>query len=217
MIRPERATFGGLTEDLKCHIYNVVTGSQAYQLTATTKALAIYAGQKCSDPQDIWIAIERQKDVVIPIPTSRPDIDMEVAKLLLGKEIDAYVKRSQQYRQNKAKIYSLDLGQCTEAMKNRLKGEETYEDINGESDIIHLLLLIKSIAYSYESKSYPVLAIHMALRKFYTSHQSSSSSRDEYFETMLNLRDVISHRSGVIGNHPFLVGKILKATDPLDK
>ena len=111
---------------------------------------------------------------------------MEVAKLLLGKDIDEYIKRSQQYCQNKEKIYSVALGQCTEAMNNCLKGEETYEDIGGESDIIRLLLLIKikSITYSYESKSYPVLAIHMALRKFYTSHQSSSSSCKKYFETM---------------------------------
>ena len=104
-ISPERATFSGLTENLKDHIYNVGTGSQADQFTDTTKALASYAGRKCSDPQDTRIAIESQKDVVIPIPTSRPDIDEEVAKLLLGKDIDAYVKRSQQCLQNKAKIY----------------------------------------------------------------------------------------------------------------
>ena len=87
----------------------------------------------------------------------------------------------------------MDLGQCTEAMNNRLEGEETYKDIDGESDVIRLLLLIKSISYSYESKYYPVLAIHMALRKFYTSHKSSSSSCNKYFETMSNLRDVISY------------------------
>ena len=86
---------------------------------------------------------------MIQIPTSITDINVELAKLLHGKEIDAYVKRSQQYLQNKAKIYSLALGQCTEAMKNRLEGEETYEDIYGEYDVICLLLLIKSIAYSY--------------------------------------------------------------------
>ena len=33
-------------------------------------------------------------------------------------------------------------------MKNRLKGEKTYEDIDGDSDVIRLLLLINSIAYS---------------------------------------------------------------------
>ena len=88
------------------------TGSQADHFTAATKAVAIYAERKCSDPQDIRTAIERQKDAAIPIPTSRTDINEEVANILLGKEIDAYAKRSQQYRQNKAKIYSMALGQC---------------------------------------------------------------------------------------------------------
>ena len=101
-------------------------------------------------------------------------------------------------------------------MKNFLEGEETYKDINGESDIIRLLLLINSIAYLYYSKSCPVLSIHMALRKFYTSYQSSSSLCDDYFETITNLRDVISHCGGVVGNHPFLVEKLLKAADPAD-
>ena len=56
----------------------------------------------------------------------------------------------------------------------------------------------------------------MALRKFYLSYKSSSSSCDNYFETMTNLRDVISHCGGVIVNHPFLVEKFLKAADPVD-
>ena len=173
--RPARVTFGGLTEDLKGHIYDMVKGSQADQFTSTNKALASCAGRKCANPQDLRIAIECQKDVSVPIPTTRTNIDEELKKLLLGKEIDTYNKRSQQYRKNKAKIYSVALRKCTEAMKNCLEGEETYEDIDGESDIVRLLLLIKSIAYSYESKFYPVLAIHMALRKFYSRYQSSSS------------------------------------------
>ena len=33
---------------------------------------------------------------------------------------------------------------------------------------------------------------------------------------MTNLRDIISHFGGVIGNHPFLVDKFLKAADLAD-
>ena len=88
---PARVTFGGLIEDLKGHIYNVGTGSQADQFTATTKALLSYSGRKCSNPQDIRIAIEHQKDAAISIPTSRTVIDVEVAKILLGKEIDSTI------------------------------------------------------------------------------------------------------------------------------
>ena len=102
------------------------------------------------------------------------------------------------------------LEQCTEAMKNCLEREETYEDIYGESKVVRLLLLIKIIAYSYKSESYPVLAIQMETRKLYTIHQSSSSLFNESFETMSNLRDVISHCGGVIENHPFLVENSLR-------
>ena len=45
-IRPARATFSGFTEDLKGHIYDVGTGSQADQFSAMTKYLASYAGRK---------------------------------------------------------------------------------------------------------------------------------------------------------------------------
>ena len=69
-----------------------------------------------------------------------------MTKLLLGKETDAYVKCSKKIPPKQGKIYSIALGKCTEAMKNILKGEETYEDIDGEYDVICLLLIIKSIA-----------------------------------------------------------------------
>ena len=70
------------------------TRSQADHFSATTKALASYTRRKFSDPQDIRIAIECQKDVVILIPTSRPDIEAEVVKLLLREYIDTCVKQS---------------------------------------------------------------------------------------------------------------------------
>ena len=101
-------------------------------------------------------------------------------------------------------------------MKNRLKGEETYKSIDEESDVICLLLLIKSTTYSYETKSYPVLEIHMALRKLYSTYQSNSSFYNEYLNNMTNLRDVISHCGGVVCNRPFLINKLLKAAKQAD-
>ena len=51
----------------------------------------------------------------------------------------------------------------------------------------------------------------MTLRKFYSTYKLISSLCDEYFKQMTNLRDVIYHCRGVKGNHPFVIGKILKA------
>ena len=53
----------------------------------------------------------------------------------------------------------------------------------------------------------------MALKIFCASHQSNSSPCNKYFETMSNLREVIPNCGGVIGNHPFLVDKFLKAAE----
>ena len=65
------------------------TGLQAEQFTATAKALASYAGRNCTDPQDIRIAIDHHNDVAIPIPATKTDLNKEVAKVILGKEIGA--------------------------------------------------------------------------------------------------------------------------------
>ena len=124
-----KVTFNGLTKDLNGHIYDVGIGSQFDPFTATTKTLVSYYWSKCTDPQYTRISIERQKDVIIPIPSIRTDIYKDVARVLVGKYIGAYIKRAQQYLQNKAKIYSVSLGQCTKAMKNSLELEETYKSI----------------------------------------------------------------------------------------
>ena len=58
--------------------------------------------------------------------------------------------------------------------------------------------------------------MYMSLRGFYSTYQSNSSRCDKYFETVNNLRDIISHCGGVIENHPFLVDKLLKVADPAD-
>ena len=56
----------------------------------------------------------------------------------------------------------------------------------------------------------------MALIKVHSTYQLISSSCDEYFETITNLRDVISHCGGIIRNHPSIIEKSLKAEEPAD-
>ena len=61
--------------------------------------------------------------MVIPIVSTKTNIDEDVAKLWPGKEIGAYFKSAQKYRQKKAKLYSVALVKCTEVTHNRLEGD----------------------------------------------------------------------------------------------
>ena len=68
-------------------------------------------------------------DTLIAVLLKRPNVGAmieEIAVLLLIKKIDIFVKREKNYHQNKEKMYSVMLGQCTEAMKNLLEVESTY-------------------------------------------------------------------------------------------
>ena len=56
----------------------------------------------------------------------------------------------------------------------------------------------------------------MALKQFYASHQSNSSSCDKYFDTVTSLRDITSHCVGDIENHTFLINNLPKEYKPAD-
>ena len=66
-------------------------------------------------------------------------------------------------------MYSIVQDQCIEAMKIQLESEDKFESIETTSDIIKILKLDRYISYAYETKSYPFLAIHQALKHFYTT------------------------------------------------
>ena len=74
--------------------------------------------------------MEKLKDNLIAVPvkqTNVGDIIEEIAVLLLIKEIDIFVKREKNYHQNKEKMYSVVIGQCTDATNNSLEAESTYK------------------------------------------------------------------------------------------
>ena len=107
--RPTRYNFTGLTEYLKGSIYDFGTISQSNRFITTTKSIARYVGRTCIYPKHIRISIKNLEYATISIPAKQEDIDEDIDKILLGKELDVYVKRRQIYCQNKVTLYSVML------------------------------------------------------------------------------------------------------------
>ena len=105
---------------------------------------------------------------------------------------------------------SVALGQCSEAMKAKLESEDTFESKSNNGDVIALLKLIRSIAFDYESKRYPFLAVYNSVRVFYSYFQKVSMTNDAYLESYQNLCDVVSHCGGDLMLHESLVEHTLK-------
>ena len=81
------------------------------------------------------------------------DIDEEIFKILVCKDLDTYVKTMHLYFKNNSTLYSVVLIQCMGVTENCLEGEGNFEEIDKESDVIKLIKIIKIIFYVYKSKS----------------------------------------------------------------
>ena len=121
-------------------------GKQADTFVKTTEEIAGYAGRTCKQSTDIRSAIEKSQDVTITLEakvTTEEVPDEYDRKIIRKSQIDEYRKRNSTYQENKGKIYSVIIGQCTDAMIAKLKGDSNFDLIEHNSDMLGLLGMIK--------------------------------------------------------------------------
>eukprot|EP00957_Ditylum_brightwellii_P064154 4867826-Ditylum_brightwellii.AAC.1 len=78
------------------------------------------------------------------------------------------------------------------------------------NDIVELLKIIKDISYKCKTQSYPLNAIHNAMRSFYLLYQKDAYTLEQCMESFLNNIGIIKHNNGNIGKHPKLGRNICK-------
>jgi hypothetical protein len=103
------------------------------------------------------------------------------------------------------KVFPLILGQCTDSMRAKLEGFDTYDGISSSFDSIGLLKLIKSTVYKFQSQRHPALSIHQAKRRFYMIKQERHVTNSTYLDQFTNNTYVIEHIGGIIGEEPALL------------
>ena len=202
--------FEGKTPELKGHIYAVGVENQADLFTKTTKEIAEYAGRHCKQSLDIRTAIETLAEVVIPVPADRGTSNTTFNNLMLGKDLDIYVKRVDVYNQNKAEMYSTVIGPCTDALRAKLEADANYTTYNTNGDVVNLLNLIRTLAYDYESQRNPFLALHSSLKSFYGHSQKGHETNDQYSKSFQAAKEVVEHCGAELGKFKVLADYIIK-------
>ena len=144
------------------------------------------------------------------MPTERTSItNNTLQNKLYERDIKIWSNHESLYCQNKSSIFSIALGQYSEAMKAKLESSTNYETINDDSDLIGLLKLIRDVSYEYESKQYPYLSVYNAVRLLYGNYQKNYMTVNNYLESFQNIHQVVDHCGGNFGTHPSLVQDIL--------
>ena len=97
--------------------------------------------------------------------------DEDDRKIIRKSQINEYRKRNATYQKNKGKIYSVIMGQCTDAMIAKLKGDSNFDLIEHNSDMLGLLGMIKKVDFKVDTQQYMFQSLHVSLCRFYTTYQ----------------------------------------------
>jgi hypothetical protein len=134
--------------------------SDRRQYANTLEALDGYVKKTCKFPQDIapLFAADMQQPVVTK-PTSLSATADETDKAIWHERLKAYMKRENELEGNFATVYAVAWGQCSEAMRARLKAHAKYTESTTKNDCYWLLKQIKSITLQFDKTKYGFISI----------------------------------------------------------
>ena len=132
----------------------------------------------------------------------------------------AYKARQDQmvlYKNFRAALYSLIMGQCTPLLKDKLQAHETFGEIKKMRDGVDLLKLIKQITFTFDSgRIFTLVARDKLKEDFYSLRRRNNQSLHSYYEVFRAKVKVINEAGIVLYNKDMLerVAQEKKHTTP---
>ena len=147
-----------------------------------------------------------------------PEIDMPTEPVALASKTEEmiyveeekkeFVKRSRQIKSNLATVHAIVWGQCSKAMKAKVKSMTGYKEKAEASDCYWLLKQIKAVTLQFDEKRNVFISLLDARTSFLNCQQKQGQSADEYLETLQGWADVIEYHGGTVAeNHTLIPAK----------
>jgi hypothetical protein len=139
--RMQQQWFEGREPTLKGYVYDFTGKRMPDQFIKMTKEIKNYVGRTCTKyTADLVQAVE---DLVIqdPAAPADPDPANQLAVEVWKMELKEHRDKVQHYANFRAGLYNVVLGQCTEALEERLKLHEDFP--TAHNDGVALLQIIK--------------------------------------------------------------------------
>ena len=199
--------FQGACEELKGEIFDCSGYGQADQYVRTKNHLANYVGRTLGGA--IRIAVEKLVTPVItgpPPPTGYDTGNADPAdKYIWETEIMGVSRQRAKVKEQIQQMYSIVLGQCTDAMIARIEAHMDYPTTSEKSDGVALLKIIKSVSFYFHDQKYAPQSIHEQKRQLFSIKQSQHETVTHYYERFHNAVQVLEQCGGTIGTDPGVV------------
>jgi hypothetical protein len=188
----------GATRELGEHIYVVNTKNQAEKYLRTTEKIAQYAGLHVSKEMRILVLYGESKITITkPEQPKKADVDKQLGRMEEYKiELSAYQRKVDKIEDDKAKLFVIILGQCTERVKLKLKADDEFASLESKYDVDGLLKKLRIMAFSTGATQHKFLTAHDALRRFLNISQGPRESIEHYLLRFNAIAEVLGEIFG---------------------
>jgi hypothetical protein len=135
--------------------------------TKTTREIAEYLSCEYDDVGKFRTGMVDMQlpELVEPVPPADPGnvVAIELWKLLRR----TYGKKSEIRRKNSERVYALVLGQCSQALRNRMEAHDDWECINTDSNVMELLEPIQTCMMQQQTRRYSIHTLYAGTSQVY--------------------------------------------------
>ena len=144
----KKSQFTGRESAMNGHVFDYTSERTPEKYIQTMKELLAHVGSTYKEyTTDLKEGLENLA-LTDPIAPDNPPDGNQVAFELWKMDIKEYCEKLKVFANFRAGLYSLVLGQCTDALQERLKSHCDYKDAN--QDGIRLLVIIRSLIHTFE-------------------------------------------------------------------
>ena len=113
----------------------------------TTKAIADYVGREYGRKMRMLVKNGNEETFTEPKPPkSKEDLSPGVLEKF-KTELTIYHKDLKEYKDQKAKVFVIILGQCSQVVKSKLESDKEFTTLKKKDDVVGLLGKLKEMAY----------------------------------------------------------------------
>jgi Zinc knuckle len=193
-----RAVLGKI-EELGESVYKFNTRDQADSYIRTTEAIADYVGREYGYNMRVLVKNGTEKVFTEPkSPEKRAKGPEPTATELsaFNAAINRYHKKLDKYQDDKAKVFIVILGQCTQVVKNMLENSDDFKQLELDRNVAGLLAMLKEMAFSTKGVQEPYVTLADSLRRLTAINQGTGETVANYYKRFSAVAEVMAVQWG---------------------
>jgi hypothetical protein len=167
------ANFKGETEEMNGHVFQCYEEQgDRRQYTKTVEALGNHAKKTLNYAEDLApLFAEEMTAPTIAVPEDPGEGQGRLTEALWTEAVKEYAARIRALRSNMATIHAVIWGQCSEAMKAKIKSLTPYTRKATKNDCLWFLKQIKSVTLQFDSRMNASISLLDARASFLNCRQ----------------------------------------------